>query len=95
MGRAGRRKQKSSEFLKKIYAVGYLTSSAKQMLFQPPVCHQIKVKELVFIVLFLCVFICIICTYYVCLYFIYLYLFTNTWPIHIFWKKGYFACSHS
>ena len=40
-----------------------------------------KVKESVFILLFLCIFICIICTHCVCVYFIYLYLFTNTWPI--------------
>ena len=38
-------------------------------------------KEFVFIPLFLCIFICIICTHCVSLYFIYLHLFTNTWPI--------------
>ena len=31
--------------------------------------------------IFLCIFICIICTHCVCVYFICLYLFTNTWPI--------------
>ena len=31
--------------------------------------------------LFLYIFICIICTHCVCVYFIYLYLFTNAWPI--------------
>ena len=50
--------------------------------------------------LFLYIFICIICTHCVCVYFIYLYLFTNAWPIldsedidalfgaHFFRKKG-------
>ena len=38
-------------------------------------------KEFIFILLFLCIFICIICTHCLCVYFIYLYLLTNTWPI--------------
>ena len=63
MGRAGRRKQKSSEFLKKIYAVGYLTSSVKQMLFQPPVCHQNKGERA-----------CFYCVIFMCIYLYYLYL---------------------
>ena len=81
--------QKSLDFLKKIYAYCQLcTSSAKyiQVLlnrfsFNHQYIINIKVKEFIFILLFLCIFICIICTHCVCLYFIYLYLFTNTWPI--------------
>ena len=60
--------------------VDYLTSSAKQMLFQHHKCvSKVKVKEFVFILLFLCIFICIICMsslciLYVCILFICLYL---------------------
>ena len=68
---ANGRKRKSPDFLnKKTYILpgGYLTCSAIKMLFQLPICHQnkIKVRKFVFIRLFLCIFICVICIYYVC-----------------------------
>ena len=57
------------------------------MLFQPPMCHQNKGEGVVFILLFLCIFVCIICAHYVCLYFIYLYLRIHSLFI-FFGKKG-------
>ena len=52
MGRVGRRKQKSLDFLKKktkhILPISYRTCSAKQMLFQLPIHHQNKGKEVCF-----------------------------------------------
>ena len=62
-----------------ILPVGYLTSSAlNRCSFNHQRISKIKVKEFVFILLFLWIFICI---HYLCSYFIDLYLFTNTWPI--------------
>ena len=86
-----------------ILPVSYLTTSAKQMLFQPPMYHQNKGEVVCFyLVISMYIFICIICTHCVCTY-----LFTNTWPIldsegigalfraHFFWKKCHFVPSHS
>ena len=84
--------------------VGYLTCSAKQMLFQPPMYQQNKVEGVCFYPV-ICVYIYLYYLYvYVCLYFIYLYLFTNAWTIRdsegigvLFGahrKTGHFACSH-
>ena len=75
------------------------------MLFQTPMYHQNKGEGVCFYHI-ISMYICIICTHYVCLYFIYLYLFTNKWPIlesegigALFWahflEKGHFSCSHS
>ena len=69
-----------------ILSVGYLTCSAKQlvkyMLFE---LHQyiikIKVKKFVYVPQFLCIFICVTCIYYLCLYssvFIYIKILINT-----------------
>ena len=66
--------------------------------------HQNKGERVfVFILLFLCIFICIICTHCVYVYFIYLYLFKNTWPILVegigavfgahFLEKVHFVCT--
>ena len=54
IGRAGGRKQKSSDFWKKIFKHQYII--------------KIKVKEFGFCPLFLCIFFCFICIYYVCFY---------------------------
>ena len=51
------------------------------MLFKPPMYHQNNEKQFVFLPFSLCIFICIVCTHCVYLHFIYLYLFTNAWPI--------------
>ena len=52
MGQAGKQKQKSSLFFEKKHnrqsPVSYLTCSAKQMLFQLPIHHQNKGKEVCF-----------------------------------------------
>ena len=113
MSLAGEQKQKSFNFLKKkTKTYAYCQLVTQQVLlnrysFNHQCISKIKVKEFVFIPLFLCIFICIICTHYVCLYFIDLYLFSNTLPIldtesigalfgaYFFGKKGHFACSHS
>ena len=49
------------------------------MLFQPPMHHQNKGEVCFYPVI--SIFIGIICTHFLCVYFIYLHLFTNTWPI--------------
>ena len=82
MGRADRRKQKSSEMLNKkryILPVGYITCSSKQMLFQLPIYHQNKGKKvrciflrciqlLLFISLYIyqC-YLYLLCVFYLCL----------------------------
>ena len=67
MGRVGGWKPKSSDFLNKktyILLVGYLTCSAKQMLFQLPIYHQNKDEE-----------VCFYSTNSLYIYLYYLYLF--------------------
>ena len=49
------------------------------MLFQPPMYHLNKGEVCFYPVI--SIFICIICTHYLYVYFTYLYLFTNTCPI--------------
>ena len=68
-------------FLRKYYQLVTQEVLLNRCSFNHQCIIKAKVKESVFILLFLCIFICIICTHCVCVYFICLYLFTNTWPI--------------
>ena len=78
----------------------YLTFSAKQMLFQPPMYQQNKVKVFVFIQLCLCIFTCIICIFvFIQIYLLIQSLFQIRYGCMFcgtfFGKKGHFACSES